>query len=74
MEATMRHILAGLAASAALLLVEWGISFPAPKLASVLLYLHYGCLGALLISVFWSFVNERFDPRTAKRALSEPGR
>ncbi len=56
-------------ASAVLLLVEWAISFPFRGAAAVLVYLHYGCLGALLISGFWSFLSERFDPRTAKRLL-----
>jgi len=57
------------AASAALILVEWGISYPFRGLAAILVYLHYGAFGALLISGFWSIVGERFDPRTAKRHL-----
>src|SRR6185503_14680001 len=52
-----------------LMLVEWGVSFVAPGPASILFYAHYGCLGALLISGFWQLMNERFDPRTAKRQL-----
>ena len=64
-----RLIPTAFAGSAALLLAEWAISFPLPKVAAVLVYLHYGCLGALLISGFWSFLNERFDPRTAKLQL-----
>ena len=64
-----RVIPVAFAGSAALLLMEWGISFPLRRQAAVLVYLHYGCLGALLISGFWSFLNERFDPRTAKRLL-----
>ncbi|HEV8129512.1 MAG TPA: hypothetical protein VGQ14_07630 [Candidatus Eisenbacteria bacterium] len=57
----------GFAGSALLLVLEWAISAPFPRPAAILVYLHYGCLGALLISGFWSFLNERFDPRTAKR-------
>jgi hypothetical protein len=56
-------------ASGLLMFVEWGVSFVAPGPASILLYAHYGCLGALLVSGFWQFINERFDPRTAKRQL-----
>ena len=56
-----------LAASAVLLLLEWALLGTLPKAAVVLLYLHYGGLGALLISGFWSLVSERFDPRSAKR-------
>src|SRR5258705_6414328 len=62
-----RVIPIGFAGSASLLILEWAISFPLPRPAAVLVYLHYGCLGALLISGFWSFLSERFDPRTAKR-------
>jgi len=57
------------AASAALLLAEWGTALALPQLGSVLLYLHFGSLSALLISGFWSFMNERLDPRSAKRQL-----
>ncbi len=35
----------------------------------VLLYLHFTALGALLVSGFWAIVNERFDPRTARRTI-----
>ncbi|NIM51611.1 MAG: hypothetical protein GTN62_12350 [Gemmatimonadales bacterium] len=54
-------------ASAALLLLEWALVGPFPRLVAVVLYLHYGALGAMVISGFWSLVNERWDPRTAKR-------
>ena len=64
-----RIIPSAFAASGVLLLGEWGLSLVAPGPASVLLYIHYGCLGALLVSGFWQLVNERFDPRTAKRLL-----
>ncbi len=64
-----RLIPGAFAISAALLLIEWAISFAFQRVAAVLLYLHYGGLGALLISGFWSLVNERFDPHTAKRKL-----
>ncbi len=58
------------ASSAVLLLVEWGLLGQFRRPVAVLVYLHYGALGALLISGFWSIVNERFDPRTAKRHVS----
>ena len=56
-----------LAASGGLLLLEWALLDALPRAVVVLLYLHYGGLGALLISGFWSLVTERFDPRSAKR-------
>ncbi|HSQ59712.1 MAG TPA: hypothetical protein VLT84_04690 [Acidobacteriota bacterium] len=64
-----RVIPIGFAASAILLLGEWALVRPWPRGAAVAVYLHYAGLGALLISGFWAFLNERFDPRTAKRAI-----
>ncbi len=55
--------------SAILLLVEWGLAGVARPAASILFYLHFSALGALLISGFWAMVNERFDPRTARRVI-----
>jgi len=66
-----RVIPTGFAGSAALLLVEWAISFPFRRPAAILVYLHHGCFGALLVSGFWSFLNERFDPRTARRVSGQ---
>lgn len=59
----------GFLVSAALLLVEWALSGPYRKFAAVAVYLHYAAFGGLLISGFWSFLNERFEPRAAKREL-----
>ncbi len=64
-----RVIPLGFAGSAALLLIEWTMVHAWPGPIAIAVYLHYGGLGALLISGFWAFLNERFDPRTAKRAL-----
>ncbi len=64
-----RVIPSAFAASAVLLLGEWAVSLWFPRVAAVLVYLHCGCLGGLLISGFWSLLNERFDPRTAKLEL-----
>jgi len=56
--------------SALLLVAEWWlIGGAAHRAVVVMVYLHYGGLGALLISGFWSLVSERFDPRTAKRHI-----
>ena len=57
------------ALSAGLLLLEWWLVARFRPLVAVVVYLHYGALGAVLISGFWSLVNERFDPRTAKREV-----
>ena len=55
--------------SALLLLAEWGLAIQARRPAAVILYLHFTALGALLVSGFWAIVNERFDPRTARRTI-----
>ena len=67
-----RVIPAGFASSAVLLLVEWVVSFWNPALAAVLVYLHCGCLGGLLISGFWSLLNERFDALAKVPMLKVP--
>ncbi len=59
------------AASGTLLLIEWLLVAEYRGAVAVLLYLHYGGLGAVLISGFWSIINERFDPRTAKRYVGK---
>ncbi len=58
------------ALSAGLHLAEWGLAYLEPRAAAVALYLHLAAIGAVVISGFWSVVNERFDPRTAKRHIS----
>lgn len=52
-------------------LAEWALSFRFPALVAVMLYLHFAGLGAMLISGFWSLVNERFDPHTAKKRIAQ---
>lgn len=58
------------ALSGVLLLLEWLLAGPARPAAAILFYLHFGGLGALLVSGFWALVNERFDPRSARGAIS----
>ena len=41
-----------------------------PRAAAVFLYLHMSVFGAVLISGFWSLINERFDPHAAKRQVA----
>jgi hypothetical protein len=57
------------AASAALLVVIWTVSRRFPAVASIALYLHVAAVNGVLISWFWSLVNERFDPRTARKEM-----
>jgi len=52
---------------------EWALIGTAPRVIAVALYLHVASLGSVLISAFWSVVNERFDPRSAKRLIGRIG-
>jgi|SoiMethySBSTD1v2_1073268.scaffolds.fasta_scaffold06488_5 ATP:ADP antiporter, AAA family len=58
------------AANAALFVVEWLLLGPQPRAAAVLLYLHSSVFGAIAISSFWSLLNERFDPHSAKPLMA----
>jgi ATP/ADP translocase len=62
-----------LAASAAVLALEWVLASVAPRLAALAVYLHVALFGATLVSGFWSVVNETFDPHTARRVVARIG-
>lgn len=55
--------------SAVLLAAWWAIGLGWPRATAVLLYLHVAAFGGALVSGFWSMVNERFDPYTARRVV-----
>jgi AAA family ATP:ADP antiporter len=57
------------ALSSLLFLAEWLVMAIEPRLIGVVLYLHVTVVGAVLISGFWSVINERFDPYTAKGTI-----
>jgi hypothetical protein len=57
------------AISSVLCLGEWWLASFNAGAASIAVYLHVAALGPVLVSGFWSIVNERFDPRRAKRAI-----
>jgi ATP:ADP antiporter, AAA family len=68
------RVMPGAFALSALLFVgSWLLYAVSPNLISVLLYLQMGVFGAVLISGFWSVVNERFDPYTAKHTIARVG-
>ena len=56
-----------------LFVAEWALAGPSPRVAAVVLYLHTTSLGAVVVSGFWSVVNERFDPFTAKQLIARIG-
>ena len=62
-----------LATGTVLLLAEWGLSLVQPRLAAMVVYLHMAVFGTTVISGFWSLVNERFDPYTARRVMGHVG-
>ncbi len=68
-----RVLLAGLSVAIGLLLVEWALTFSSPRAAAILVHLHVALFGATLLSAFWSMINERFDPYTAKRVMGRIG-
>lgn len=57
--------------SATLFIATWSLYGTSPELAALTLYLQMAVFGAVLISGFWSVVNERFDPHTAKRTIAQ---
>ena len=59
-----------LASNAALFLLEWLLLGSQPRTATALLYVHTSVLGAIAISSFWSLLNERFDPHSAKPMMA----
>jgi AAA family ATP:ADP antiporter len=49
---------------------EWvGMAFW-PHIVTIVLYLHVTVVDSLLISGFWSIINERYDPYSAKKVIS----
>ena len=53
-----------------LFLIEWSLLGVNPRVASGLVYVHASVLGAIGISAFWSLLNERFDPHSAKALMA----
>jgi hypothetical protein len=51
------------------LVAEWMIGLVSPAAMAIAIYLHLAVFGPLLITAFWSLINERFDPHTARRAV-----
>lgn len=59
--------------SALLSVFEWAGLIHAPRAVAAFVYLHVSLGGALLMSAFWSLVNERFDPHTLKKNMGRIG-
>lgn len=50
--------------------VSWLVYAHDPKVVALTLYLQVALFGAILISGFWSLVNEMFDPHEARRTIT----
>jgi hypothetical protein len=59
--------------SAAFAVGEWLLLHRYPRPVAVIAYFHFSTAGAVLVSGFWSIVNERFDVQSAKRHISRIG-
>jgi AAA family ATP:ADP antiporter len=59
--------------SAMLAVGEWLLIADAPRAIAVVVFFHLATLGAVLVSGFWSIVNERFDVQSAKRHIARIG-
>jgi len=60
-------------ASAALAVGEWLLLPHYPRPIAVVVYFHLATSGAVLVSGFWSIINERFDVQSAKRHIGRIG-
>lgn len=64
-----RVVPGAMALSGLLTLAEWPLAALRPAIGAVVVYLHVSAIAPVLLSGFWSILNERFDPRTAKRVI-----
>ena len=55
--------------SAVLFLLEWWLSLHSERAAAISVYVHTAIYGSAAVSAFWSLVNERFDPHSAKKIV-----
>lgn len=68
-----RLVPASFALSSVLQFAEWVLLRASPRLAACIIYLHVVAFGAVLLSGFWSAMNESFEPRSAKQLFGKIG-
>lgn len=68
-----RFLPAFLLANAVAFGLEWATLPTLPRVVVALIYLQVSLCGGLSISGFWSVINERFDPHSARRAIARIG-
>lgn len=66
-----RVVPASFALGGALFLVEWWLSLHRESWTAIAVYLHTAVFFSASGSAFWSLVNERYDPHTAKRLVGK---
>jgi hypothetical protein len=59
--------------SAACAVAEWFLLARYPRSTTIAIYFHLSTSGAVLVSGFWSIINERFDVQSAKRHIGRIG-
>jgi hypothetical protein len=59
--------------SSVLAVIEWCLLARYPRATAIAVYFHLGTSGAVLVSGFWSIINERFDVQSAKRHIGRIG-
>lgn len=57
------------AANGVLFLLEAAVADHLPKVVAAVLFLHVAAFGGAVVSGFWSVINERFDPYTARLVM-----
>lgn len=61
------------AVSAVILVGEWFLIGNFPRFTACLVFFHLNTASAVLVSGFWSLINERFDVATAKKHIGRIG-
>ena len=59
--------------SGGLFVAEYAFEPAAPFVVAFAVYLHVAGIGSIIISAFWSVINERFDPHRAKASIARIG-
>src|SRR5689334_4383578 len=64
-----RFVPALFALNALAFVLEWALAPSFSGVSAAAIYVHTSVAGGLMISGFWSIVNERFDPHVARRNI-----
>jgi hypothetical protein len=59
------------ALSGVMQVAEWMLFGYRPRIAACLIYVHVVSFGGVLVSAFWSLMNESFEPRSAKTVFGK---